>query len=413
MILFFKQFKSAILALLIWFVYGLSFLVPKNKKIWVVMGWRRDKNGEVLGDNAKYFFLYASQNLKNIKVIWIAQDDRVCSVLRDFGYNSFSIRSLKGVWTSLRAGYTIVDANLRLENWVYSGNSRIVQLWHGKSLKKMGQNSPYAMGKYSRFFHPYLFCRFYCLISASRFLGEFNVSGFRMSSEDLLPIGLPRYDVLFSEIKDSDIDIDQEFKKKLESLKLVGYNKIIFYAPTFRPDGSNPLAGADLGSLNQVLLEKNSYCLVSMHPKFATKDWQPKEKFSNLEFVNAGPDIYPLIRQFDLLISDYSSLILDFLLVNIPSILYIYDLESFNKGMGIHKEIAGAVPGPRVENFESLIETLKGDSYIWTNVHDRARDLFFTFQDANSAQRITNAILETILVPGKTISTSRRYLKNN
>ncbi|MFA6466929.1 MAG: CDP-glycerol glycerophosphotransferase family protein [Patescibacteria group bacterium] len=405
-----RNIKAIIRSILAWIIYGLSFLVPKDKKLWIVMGWRKNKQGELFGDNAKYFFLYASQNLKDIKVIWLGQDNRICQRLKEHNYLAYNLNSLKGIWASMRAGYTIVDANIRLENWQYSGGSRLVQLWHGKSLKKMGHNSPYAMGKYRKFLAPNLFRKFYLLTAASKFLGDFNVSGFRMKSEDLLVSGLPRYDILFSDIKDSDIDVDKDFEEKLKELKAKNYNKIIFYAPTFRPDGSNPLAGADLVALDKVLEQQNDYCLVSLHPKFATKDWQPDEKFHNLEFVNTGSDLYPLMKYFDLLITDYSSLALDFLLVKVPAILYIYDLESFKAGMGLHKEIVEATPGPRVATFPDLLEVLKGDSYIWSSEHDKARDLFFSYQDAHSAKRIADELISVMDVSGQTIAESKKFL---
>src|SRR3989339_266603 len=404
--------KVIVHSILAWLVYGLSFVFPREKKLWVVMGWRMSKHRELFGDNAKYFFLYVANNLpKDIKVVWIGRDNDICQILRQRGYQAYNLFSLAGVWTSLRAGYTIVDANIRLENWQYSGGSRLIQLWHGKSLKKMGHNSPYAMGRYKKFSSPNLFRKFYLLTAASKFLGDFNVSGFRINPDDLVVTGLPRYDVLFESVKDSDIDIDLGLKDKLERLKKE-YKKIVFYAPTFRPDGSNPLVGVDLNSLNSVLAEANYYCLISLHPKFANKDWQPKEKFSHLDFVETGFDLYPLMNKFDLLITDYSSLALDFLLVKVPAILYIYDLESFEKGMGIHQEIADALPGPRVENFDRLLEVLKGDTYNWSEQHDQARNTFFTYQDNKSAQRITNILLEVLATPGQTIAEARKYLEN-
>lgn len=409
---FLRKIKGTIYAIFSWIIYAISFFFPRDKKLWIVMGWRRKKERELFGDNAKYFFLYASNNLdKDIKVVWIGRDERICQILRKRGYIAHSINSIKGIMYSLKAGYTIVDANLRLENWKYSGGSRLVQLWHGKSLKKMGHDSPYAMGKYKRFSSPNLFRKFYLLAAASKFLGKFNVSGFRMKEEDLVVSGLPRYDVMFDDIKDSDIDVDYRLKYKIDYLK-TKYKKIVFYGPTFRPDGSNPLEEADLRILNQTLFDKDYYCFISLHPKFATKDWQPKEKFTNISFIDVLYDIYPIMNKFDLLITDYSSLALDFLLVNVPSILYIYDLDSFKKGMGIHQEIAEAMPGPRVESFDKLLEVLGGDSYIWNDKHREARDKFFTFQDGNSSKRIFDLLVKMVDIPGKTISEAKKYLES-
>lgn len=378
--------------LLAWIIHGFSFLIPKNKKLWVVMGWRKNKQGELFGDNAKYFYLHVSQNVKDVKIIWIGQDNRICEALNKRSYLAYNIHSLKGIWSSLRAGYTIIDANLRLKNWQYCGGSRIVQLWHGKSLKKTGYESPYAMGRYNRFTSPHLYNKYFLFTTASKFLGDFHVLGFRLNPDDVVITGLPRYDIFFKAIKDSDIDLDSELENKLRRLKNSGYKKIVFYAPTFRPDGSDPLKGADLYLLNNTLTKKNYYCIISLHPKFTLKDWHPRELFSNIYFANVGADIYPLMRNFDLLITDYSSLALDFLLINVPHILYIYDLESFKKGMGIHQEIAEVMPGPKVEKFTDLLELIESNGCEWNKNYDKAKDLFFAYQDGNSSRRIADIL---------------------
>ncbi len=347
--------------------------------------------------------------MKYIKSIWLGRDDKICQVLRQRGYQALNIHSLKGIVASLRAGYTIIDANMRLENWRYSGGSRVVQLWHGKSLKKMGFNSPYVFNR-NKMSLPNLFRKFYCLIAASQFLGDFLVSGFKLPKDDLIITGLPRYDVLFDKIKDSDIDVEKDLMEKLSRAKALGYEKIIFYAPTFRPDGSSPLEPVDFKALNEVLAKHNYYMIVSLHPKFSTKSWQPNDTFSHLDFVETGYDLYPILNQFDLLITDYSSLALDVLLVNVPSILFVYDLEKFKQEMGIHQEIWEQMPGPRVFTFPELLETLDKGLFEWTDKHTQARDIFFTFQDADASPRIAKALLEAMSAPGKSISISKSYI---
>jgi len=415
--LVFSKIKTVSSIVIAWVVYFLSYLILRDKKIWVVMGWRKDKNRELFGDNAKYFFLYATQNLKKqgIRVIWMGKDDLICRVLRDRGYEAYNIDTFKGAWFSLRAFYTIIDANFLLKNWQYSGGTRVIQLWHGKSVKKMGFNSPYGLGRYKKkLIAPNLFCKFYCLIAASKLLGNFLVSGFKIKEDDLVITGLPRYDALFNDIENADIDIDKVLSQKLSDCKSANYEKIVLYAPTFRPDGTNPISVVNFEDLNKVLARKNYYCLVSLHPKFATKSWQPQEKYSHIDFVASGFDLYPLLNQFDLLITDYSSLALDFLLVKVPAIMFVYDLEKYKKAMGIHEELWDLMPGPRVTSFAELLAIIdNNDSYQWSDKHTIARDTFFSFQDANSAQRVVKLLLEFMDVPGKDISESKTHLQIN
>lgn len=118
-----------------WILYLLSFLFPKSKKVWVFTGWHKFEDKETFADNSKYLFLYASQFEKEIMPIWITRDLNLIKHLREKGYKAFHINSFKGIFYSLRAKHTIIDAIMQRENWKFSGRSRIIQLWHGRAIK--------------------------------------------------------------------------------------------------------------------------------------------------------------------------------------------------------------------------------------------------------------------------------------
>ena len=377
-----------------WLIYSLSYLIPRNTRLWVFIGWRASKEREVFAENPKYQFLYVAEHRRDVKAVWIGKDSAVCEVLRARGYNAYPAASLHGVWYSLRAGYTFVGALLRPENWMYAGGTRLIQLWHSKSLKKTGFNSPYSLSRYNRFLSGNLFKEPYRFIAISNFLSVFIESDFLIKKEKILVTGIPKHDVLFTSVKGADIDIDTRFAKIVEKARSQRPNRLILYGPTFRPDGSNPLADLNLAAFDAFLRERNDICIISLHPKFSAKDWIPKgTELRNIHFSQSDFDIYPLMNEIDVLITDYSSLCFDFLVMNKPIIRYAFDFTSFKGGMGIYDELWNVIPGPIAFTFPELLTALSEDLRTYEEKIASARNTLFTFMDGNAAKRIADALL--------------------
>ena len=80
-----------------WATFFLSFLFPRNRNIWIFVGWHKSKERETFADNSKYLFLHVAQTRKNIRAIWIGRDETIAQVLHQKGYESYNINSLKGI----------------------------------------------------------------------------------------------------------------------------------------------------------------------------------------------------------------------------------------------------------------------------------------------------------------------------
>lgn len=380
--------QTALTIILSWGIYILSFLFPRTKRVWVFIGWHHNGEREVFADNSKYFFLHAAQYAPHIRTVWIAKDELLASILRTHGYRAHSVHSLQGIFYSLRAGYTFVDAFMTREHWRLSGKSRIVQLWHGKGMKKTGHDSPYSLKSRSWFKEPNLFVRFSKLIASSPYTARLMASTFKVQSNDILITGLPRNDVLFSNITGADIDEHPGLATLLQ--KIQQYGRTILYAPTFRPDGSNPIDQLDLPVLNEILVQKNDHFIVSLHPKFARKDTISIAPYSHIHFIEAGYDIYPLLKKIDVLVTDYSSLYVDFLLLDRPIIFFTYDLDTYKIDMGLHENFERLTPGPHIRNFNELVRALtENDTHA--NARRVVKDELFTYDDSSASKRILDA----------------------
>lgn len=390
-----KNLRQAIKALFFRLVYFFALLVPKNNTVWVFYGWIRNSERGIFADNAKYLFLYTSQHVPTIQPIWIGTDTHICTLLNNAGYQAHSMYSVKGMYYTIRAKFTFVSSLMTLENWALSGGSNVVQLWHGKSVKKTGYNSPYGLRRYRKFLYPHLFKTFYKFVAISEYLATYTKSDFQVPEPTILVSGIPKYDVLNKPVPDSDIDLDKHLEQLLNEIQSYKPNRTILYGPTFRPDGSNPLKEIDFLTLNQQLSKQNDHMVISLHPKFNTTEWVPDTNLSNIHFSQGEGDSYPLLHKFDLLVTDYSSLAIDFLFMKKPVIIFAYDFDEYQAGMGIHEHIWSLMPEPKVFTFQDLLTALDSDLAIYQNDITNAWQKLFTFDDAQASQRIVDELLNT------------------
>lgn len=163
---------------------------------------------------------------------------------------------------------------------------------------------------------------------------------------------------------DEIINFNKNSLKKIKRALNINDNnkKIILYAPTFRE--------TDLTSknINIPILElgenKNIIVLVRLHPqvKGLIKDiLLPKN------FINASdyPDIQDLLLITDILITDYSSVIFDFALLNRPIIFYAYDLNDYLiERNGFYLDYKSDLPGPIVYTEKELTKFIKNKELL-------------------------------------------------
>lgn len=372
-----SKIKTLFSIIITWPVYYISFLFPKNKKIWVFIGWHKSKNGEIFADNSKYLFLYCQNNLPDINAVWLAKDSGMVKKLSDKGYKAYRQNSLKGIYYALRAYYTIIDAYLHRNNFKYSGGTNVIQLMHGKGMKKKGYSK-----KPNRAYR--------AIFTSSKFVKQLLNKKF-IGQSKIYEYGYSRNDVLFEKIKGSEIDSDGALFKNSS-------NKSILYAPTFRRNNHEQFdleKILNLKKLSIALKEKNISLFLMLHPKYAKKRFD--FKYSNIYFIEAC-DLYPHLNKFDLLINDYSSTFVDFLLLDKPIIFYPYDIKEYNKNEGIIFDYDKYTPGTKVYNTEELREAifdnLENDIYV--EKRNKIKKLYHQYTDNKVSQRIAAKLLEDI-----------------
>lgn len=237
----------------------------------------------------------------------------------------------------------------------------IVQLWHGPgAFKTFGysridrskKNSKYSMHRnYTK-----------AIVTAEDIRWCF-AEGFGMDIKNVKATGFPRTDSLFD--KKYKDNIKKEFYKEYPELK---GKKIILFAPTYRgtslPSAYYDFDQLDLGKIKKGLGQKYAF-IIKWHPavynKLEHNDLEfdiSKYKGLVYDFSNKR-DINDLLIVADILITDYSSVIFDYLLLDKPIIYYAYDLDKYNEERGLYFDFKEYVYGDIATNINELIKFIK------------------------------------------------------
>ena len=391
-------------------VYGLSHFFPRKNTLWVFgipkkFTW-----------SSKYLFLYLVNNKeKGMRPIWITRSKPLLKELRSRGYPAYFWLSFGGIWSCMRAGFFIVDASLDTIHYWLSGGAKEVLLWHGIPLKKIerdvtkGESSDVKvrqakgfLGFAMRFLLPFAFRRPDYAIATSSVFQEILAGAFGMKKERVFITGFPKNDVYFGAMPGAEIGADQEVLAKLQQLKKESsLPRTILYAPTWRDTGGDSFFEKPdaLLRLDEFLTQENLFFFLKLHPLAqakATVNAREGREYKNIIFVNPESDADPLLSFIDILVTDYSGIYFEFLLLDRPIIFFPFDYEKYvTRDRELYFPYEEITPGPKARTLQELMQTLKGvirgkDEYA--SFRKKVRELTYTYQDGKSAERVFSVL---------------------
>lgn len=375
---------------------NLSYLVwlfPSNENIWVFTS----HDGGTFAENAKYQYLYSSRQ-PGVRAIWISTDREVVDELTKRGYEAYSYRSLRGKYFAFRSGFMFFTHNARAFI-PYSGNSVTLQLWHGNMLKRMGQDTRDTDSLPVRLYH-LLYGRGwdYFLVTSSSYPSENAKSAYGLEDDDLLVAGYPRTDVFYRDVEGSMIGVDTSVEDQFA--RLSSSRSLICYLPTWNSGRDEKTrfseSQLDLAAIDDRLEELEAILLIKQHPY--TRSPIDDSPYENIVSIQESIDVYPLLEYTDALITDYSSVYFDYLLLDNPLIFYPYDLDRYTTRRGLYFRYDEITPGPKA-NRPAQLPTAIASSIEQPDEYGlrRAsiRDEFFEFQDGKSCSRIHSFLVNT------------------
>lgn len=343
--------------------------------------------------NSRYLFEYVKENLPEITPLFVINDSELRNSLSSkYGKQYFiETESIQGIRQALSAGVWFTSAGLPAYGIGLHKKRLIINLWHGVPLKKIALLDP-NLKKAARIYFKKIFSENYtCILTTSHELIPLMARSFAVSEDKIKVWGQPRNDGLFQKNDCREI-LGQLFPDLPE------YTKTVLYAPTFRDYGQVqlfPFKDFDQKQLEAFLEEKNMLLFIRTH--VAEQGSAAPYLGKRIRFLGneQAEDVTGILNIFDCLITDYSSIYIDYLLTDKPMIFLPYDRQQYLDGRGMNFDYDDVTPGPKPETFNDFLDALSPKEDFWKSERTRVNRLFNEIQHPCAAD-ICNKILKMI-----------------
>lgn len=380
--------------------------IPRRRD-WIAVIGRED--GKFL-DNTKYFFIEAGAHaMSGLRVVHITEREDTMRWVGEGGREALRFPSLAAFCFLARCGTVVVDSI----EWTRRGRrflligARRVQLWHGVGFKrieldKWRNEAPSRRWmtipglRALRWLRKRLNGRivtYDAVVTTSTFYRD-EVFRPALLARSYPVLGYPRNG--FGQIdgmqalvwSNVDMPIGQ-----IEAWRAQG-RRIVLVAPTFRDTRATPM-GLDASTMRQVdafCHEQGFELLFKFHPY---ERGAAEIRGAHLHVLKADSDVYPLFPALDAMVTDYSSIYMDFLLLGRPVFFLVPDLEEYvAQDRSIQFDFQSMTPGPKVESWSELLKAMCGDSSEWISMRERLRRQSFDTPDASDASRNLLALMQ-------------------
>lgn len=309
-----------------WIIYS---LLPINENKIVICSYY----GRGFSDNAKYIVMECIKRKLNYDIIWlvsnIEDNDEFPKNIRLVKYGSF--KAIKELATA-----KIWIDNSRKDYYTRKRKKQLyIQTWHGGiALKKIEKDAENALNKSYVKFAKKDSKNADVFISNSKFNTNMYRNAFWYNGE-VLECGVPRNDLFFNNVKETTDKVKNFFNIDINK-------KIVMYAPTFRKDNNLDVYKFDYEKCIQEFNERFSeeyVMLIRLHPNVFRKSTELNFNSENLLNASFYPDMQELLVATDILITDYSSSMFDFMLTKKPCFIYASDIKDYSDDRGFYFEL--------------------------------------------------------------------------
>lgn len=295
-----------------------------------------------------------------------------------------------------RSAYIFLNDNfMPLANAHPAKDTKIIQLWHGQgAFKRFGLsvNRPKKIREREIAANE----RLSYVVCSSKGVGGIYAEAFGVDEQKVITTGAPNEDYYFhpESLARSRANVYAEYPQLKDKF-------VVLYAPTFR-DGEgdseifrnfdakeveaaldrwlDSLATADCGISESghagALQGRKSIVVTRLHPQIhealAEVDCKNEQKKSAVNATDYE-SINELCLVVDILITDYSSVCMDFALIDKPVIFYAFDLDSYKDSRNFYFDYMSYVPGPVAKTKEELLKILENGDFISAENTDKLK----------------------------------------
>lgn len=373
-------------------IYFSEWIIPQKKQI--IFNSFPDYS-----DNSYALFKYCIEKKINYKLIWIVNDKTKIKNIKNKINQKFSedieviySKSARALWCYMRSKFIFSTHDLFTS--ISSEKIKKINLWHGmplKAIKNLDKRKKIEIKS-----------NYDTIIATSEFFQKIMAESFNVSKDKVLILGQPRNDLLFKET---------HFFNKV-GLKREKYSKKIMWMPTFRKsliknkswsnDGIyteekiGVISLDQLDNLNNMLKEKNILLMIKLHPMDFLQNIKIENKsniliIKNQDLENIDEQLYPLLGNCDALITDFSSVWIDYEILNKPIYFVIEDYEDYKKTRGIvFDDFAEISSLPIIEKYEDFPKII--DDLLNCKIDKESSFKYNKYKDNRSCERIVKAL---------------------
>lgn len=337
-------------------------------------------------DNVKAIYDYLIEHNYNNKY------EIICSINDHKDYKNVSLKNVKFTNNYIGIIYFLTSKYFMYSFGKYpikpSKKQEVLNLWHGSPLKKIGN---LEKGKehidYNYFSH---------ILATSEFFSNIMKQAFNCNDDQVIICGQPRNDALF-----------KEYENKIKTK-----TNLIVWLPTFRShhlDNDNKTQNrtipffedsSSLNQLNETLKMKDTELIVKLHlrQKEAINDYNLSniKFYTDEDFKDNDFELYEVLSYSDALITDYSSVYFDFLLLNRPIGFIVDDLEEYSKERGfVFEDPKNYMPGKKIKTIDQFYEFINEIEETNNNYEkDRVKinELVNYYGDENNCERVLDMV---------------------
>ncbi len=307
---------------------------------------------------------------------------------------------LAGAVAAVRAGWAIARATVIVVDDYYfalyvvppTSERHIVQTWHASgAFKRFGHSvgdasfgADAALRSRVRIHGAYDVCLVGSQEAAPHYAEAFGLPIDRFRWD----LGIPRTDLFFG------APATVAAAEVRARYRLPEDRRIVLWAPTFRGDRVTEARygpEVDLGELRRAIGDDH-LVLARLHPFVSARlDLAPELRGFVID-ASDHPDINALMLVSDALVTDYSSAIFEFSLLERPMAFFAPDVEAYERERGFYVDYRSWVPGPVFETTDALADWLRDGRHDRDRVR-RFRDASFAVADGDASRRVVDEVL--------------------
>lgn len=379
---------------------ALNRLIPKDETQVVF-----SSSPNTLSDNPKALYDYMVREFGgSYRLLWVVPGDKHDFYLKNSPFDVISTRGLKnglkGMYQLFRSKYIVTSSNDY--TGLSSSNQILVNLWHGMPLKGLGflDNFETQKSYIKKTWNADDF-----VIATSSLMRNTISACFTLDPRKIYVTGQPRNDKLFQ----AD---GKENLSRILQLDLSGYDKIVLYCPTYRVWGDRvegkpkqqqilDFDDFDEDVFNDFLRKENVLFLLKLHPLEEGYYTSKFKSHTNIKLLISQQlssqfmDLYDILNSVDVLVTDYSSVYFDFMLLERPTLFTPTDIKEYSKRGFTLEPYDFWAPGPKATNFKDFIRELEcciDDPDYYGTERRMVNDLVNTHKDDKSCQRVYDLV---------------------